>query len=332
MFGLVSGLYKTLNAEIKLSILVVGCDDAGKTALLERCKVTKFSSAKASRKKLSKNSKDNNSNSIINIKNTTNENNSTRRGSRRVKGFCPSPASYSPYYTVADDDSITEAIPKGTSSHLVVLAPTMEKAADAPDATKKTTNVILSKQTGEHQIDINIRPGAKMLPLHMITPTVGLNLAKKVDAFGCKCDFWDLGGQERMRGLWERYYADADAVVFVVDVTATESKLKDASGAFQQMRSDEQLNGVPILIFANKMDTFDDKKYFVSNVDDLIDILNIFSSSDQQHQYKDNGIIDLDDVDLIRLCSGSAKTGEGIHDAFEWLITTATEQSLKPPR
>lgn len=318
MFGLVSGLYKTLKVETKLSILVVGCDGAGKTALLERCKVTHFSKKKTNRKKDSKN---HNSYSV-GLKN-----NAMNNG--RQAYFCPSPASYSPYYTVADDDSITDAVPRGTTSHLVILESAKgskvqnNKTKDKPKANKETSGT-------DQRNDVDIREGAKMLPLHLITPTVGMNLAKKIDAFGCKCNFWDLSGQERMRLLWERYYADADAVVFVVDVTASEIKMKEACKAFQEMRSDKQLDGVPILIFANKMDVFDEQNY-VSKVNDLIEMLDIFSS-DQQSQYRDNGIIDLEDVNLISLFSGSAKTGEGVHDAFEWLITTATEQMMKLPR
>ena len=38
------------------------------------------------------------------------------------------------------------------------------------------------------------------------------------------------------------------------------------------------------------------------------------------------GIIGLDGFHLIRLYYGSAKTGAGVKDAFEWLITTAKSQ------
>lgn len=60
--------------------------------------------------------------------------------------------------------------------------------------------------------EYDVKAGAKMLPLHRIRPTIGMNLGK-VDICGAKCHVWDLGG--RLQDLWERYYHDCDAVIFV---------------------------------------------------------------------------------------------------------------------
>ena len=46
MFGLATGLYKTYFSPATLSVLIIGPDCAGKTALLERLKVTQFSTAR----------------------------------------------------------------------------------------------------------------------------------------------------------------------------------------------------------------------------------------------------------------------------------------------
>jgi hypothetical protein len=48
-----------------------------------------------------------------------------------------------------------------------------------------------------------------------------MNLGKNLDICGAKCNVWDLGG--RLEDLWERYYHDCDAVVFVWKVTTSES-------------------------------------------------------------------------------------------------------------
>ena len=53
--------------------------------------------------------------------------------------------------------------------------------------------------------------------------------------------------------------------------------------------------------------------------------------SDQQSQHRDNGIIDLEDVNLMSIFSGSENISKGVHDAFKWLITTATDQMMKLP-
>jgi hypothetical protein len=39
----------------------------------------------------------------------------------------------------------------------------------------------------------------------------------KIKYKGAQIIFWDLGGQSKMRTIWERYYNSANAVVFVVD-------------------------------------------------------------------------------------------------------------------
>jgi len=81
-------------------------------------------------------------------------------------------------------------------------------------ATTKTT--IPTKEQGgavtSMPAEYDVKAGAKMLPLHRIRPTIGMNLGK-VDICGAKCHVWDLGG--RLQDLWERYYHDCDAVIFV---------------------------------------------------------------------------------------------------------------------
>jgi GTPase SAR1 family protein len=36
----------------------------------------------------------------------------------------------------------------------------------------------------------------------------------------CRLVCWDLGGQVGLRSLWDKYFADADAAIFVVDTSA----------------------------------------------------------------------------------------------------------------
>jgi hypothetical protein len=52
MFGLASGLYHNYFIPPEVSILLIGLDDAGKTTLLERVKVTDFSSKQPSGKRI----------------------------------------------------------------------------------------------------------------------------------------------------------------------------------------------------------------------------------------------------------------------------------------
>ena len=47
-----------------------------------------------------------------------------------------------------------------------------------------------------------------------IMPTVGFNM-HKVDKGKVQIKVWDLGGQKKFRGMWERYCRNNDAIVYV---------------------------------------------------------------------------------------------------------------------
>ncbi|VVC95351.1 unnamed protein product [Leptidea sinapis] len=49
-----------------------------------------------------------------------------------------------------------------------------------------------------------------------ITTTVGLNIGK-IDVDGVRLNFWDLGGQQELQSLWDKYYAECHAVIYIVD-------------------------------------------------------------------------------------------------------------------
>ena len=46
-------------------------------------------------------------------------------------------------------------------------------------------------------------------------PTVGFNM-HKVDKGKVSIKVWDLGGQKKFRGMWERYCRKNDAIVYVI--------------------------------------------------------------------------------------------------------------------
>merc|ERR1711934_1186410 len=57
-------------------------------------------------------------------------------------------------------------------------------------------------------------------------PTVGFNM-RKFTKGKVQIKMWDLGGQPRFRGMWERYCANVSAIVYVVD--AADHKQMDTS-------------------------------------------------------------------------------------------------------
>jgi ADP-ribosylation factor related protein 1 len=54
-----------------------------------------------------------------------------------------------------------------------------------------------------------------------IQPTIGQNIGRITVGETVKLvlAFWDLGGQEGLRNIWEEYYRESDALIFVVDAT-----------------------------------------------------------------------------------------------------------------
>lgn len=92
----------------------------------------------------------------------------------------------------------------------------------------------------------------RSIPIDKIQPTAGLNIAK-LDMCGCRVMFWDLGGH--MHDLWDRYFADASAWIFVVDGGAP-ARFDEAKRAFETAAGTD----LPCLLVANKY--VDDAAFF----------------------------------------------------------------------
>ena len=90
------------------------------------------------------------------------------------------------------------------------------------------------------------------LPPGKIPPTIGMNIAK-IQLKGSRVIFWDLGGQKKMRNMWERYYAEANAIIFVVD-SADLVRLEEAKLSFDSVCDNDWLSDVPVITIANKQD------------------------------------------------------------------------------
>ena len=56
----------------------------------------------------------------------------------------------------------------------------------------------------------------KSVKLEKIPPTIGLNIAKIVKNNG-EFMFWDVGGQKSLRKIWTKYFAECNAVLFIID-------------------------------------------------------------------------------------------------------------------
>jgi len=357
MFGLVNGVYQNYFAPPKLSILIVGLDGSGKTALLERIKVTNIttqldvtsqlpptysngavvfgnsdlvassnnggatfnngrkavparlppplppSKAARGRKFVDKAA----SSSVQNIGGETtsrededeskiNEvarlfitsdvppppfdmsstqqssrpplppNNSKRKDTNdeNIRGSlimnmlrCPSPQKYKAAASEGEEDEYLDEQHDVAQSTAASSQSGNEEDAEEWDDEEYLKDYHIDYNENQ-QFDIK-NSKVKMFPLDKIRPTLGQNLAK-LDMCGCKCSLFDLSGAEKMRPLWDRYYRDADAIVYVVNCADTSlDNLEKSKSEFEQLCQNDVIQrhcraGLPILIFANQID------------------------------------------------------------------------------
>jgi len=120
-------------------------------------------------------------------------------------------------------------------------------------------------------------------------PTQGFNI-KSVIHGGFKLNVWDIGGQKTIRPYWRNYFDQTDALVYVID--CSDRRRMDETGVeLNSLLEEEQLSGVPLLIFANKQDLLN-----AMGPDEVTEALNLHSIRDRTFH--------------IQPCS--AKTGEGL--------------------
>ena len=71
--------------------------------------------------------------------------------------------------------------------------------------------------------------------------------------FITRLNFWDLGGQEELQALWDKYFAECHAIIYTVDSNDRE-RVEESKKSFDAMIGNENLKGVPLLVLANKQD------------------------------------------------------------------------------
>eukprot|EP00571_Detonula_confervacea_P009230 CAMPEP_0172321822 /NCGR_PEP_ID=MMETSP1058-20130122/44382_1 /TAXON_ID=83371 /ORGANISM="Detonula confervacea, Strain CCMP 353" /LENGTH=414 /DNA_ID=CAMNT_0013037421 /DNA_START=185 /DNA_END=1426 /DNA_ORIENTATION=+ len=182
-------------------------------------------------------------------KNTTSTPVPTKKNSFIELLRCPSPRKYSNSALGEEEEEYHDNNPA--------------KDALEPWSTDYLNDYYVNYQEGE-EFDVKQQRGGggkakKMLPLDRIRPTLGQNLAK-LDLSGCKCSLFDLSGAEKMRPLWDRYYRDTDAIVYVVNAAEGNfTNLLQSRREFEKMCQHDALQrrvrcGLPILVFANQLD------------------------------------------------------------------------------
>ncbi|XP_030895457.1 ADP-ribosylation factor-related protein 1 isoform X3 [Leptonychotes weddellii] len=108
------------------------------------------------------------------------------------------------------------------------------------------------------------------------------------------------------------YYAECHGVIYVIDST-DEERLSESKRAFEKMVTSEALDGVPILVLANKQD--------VETCLSIPDIKTAFSDCTSKIGRRDC---------LTQACS--ALTGKGVREGIEWMVKCVVRNVHRPPR
>ena len=92
------------------------------------------------------------------------------------------------------------------------------------------------------------------------TPTMGFNV-KTVTYKNVTFNVWDVGGQDNIRPLWRHYYTGTQGLIFVVDC-ADRDRIDEARQELHRIINDREMRDAIILIFANKQDLPEGKRFY----------------------------------------------------------------------
>jgi len=130
------------------------------------------------------------------------------------------------------------------------------------------------------------------------TPTVGFSV-EQVKLEKCKLTIVDLSGDKRYHKLWSCYYEEAQAIIFVIDAV-DKAALGEAKGCLMDVVSHEQLQKIPLLVFANKSDI----PTALSHNDVMLEM----DLKNSLHNKKS-----------WQICASSGLTGEGLQEGMKWV-------------
>ncbi|XP_058479246.1 ADP-ribosylation factor-like protein 6 isoform X2 [Solea solea] len=131
-----------------------------------------------------------------------------------------------------------------------------------------------------------------------IVPTIGFNIEK----FKCSSmsfTVFDMSGQSRYRNLWEHYYKEGHAIIFVID-SGDKLRMVVAKEELDTLLNHQDIRSrkMPVLLFANKMDLRDAMSSV--KVSQMLCLENI----------KDKP---------WHICASNAIKGEGLQEGLDWL-------------
>ncbi|BEI83274.1 hypothetical protein CcaverHIS002_0311420 [Cutaneotrichosporon cavernicola] len=131
-------------------------------------------------------------------------------------------------------------------------------------------------------------------------PTIGFNV-ETVSYKNINFQVWDLGGQSSIRPYWRCYYANTQAIIYVID-SADAARLPTSRSELLTMLAEEELKNVPVLVFANKQDMAG-----ALSPAEISDKLGL-AGQEKGREWSVRG--------------SCATKGEGLEEGLDWLVNT----------
>ena len=139
-----------------------------------------------------------------------------------------------------------------------------------------------------------------------VVPTVGFNV-EKFRAKSLQLTAFDMSGQGRYRNLWEHYYRDCHGIIFVID-SSDKLRMAVVRDEIDQLieHADVCNRRIPILFFANKMDSRD-----------AMSSTRCTTELELPHVLENKP---------WHICGSNAVTGEGLDEGITWLTDQMRDQ------
>ncbi|KAL0949911.1 hypothetical protein HGRIS_009939 [Hohenbuehelia grisea] len=135
-------------------------------------------------------------------------------------------------------------------------------------------------------------------------PTIGFNV-ETVEYKNIKFQVWDLGGQSSIRPYWRCYFPNTSAIIYVIDSSDVD-RLATSRSELLTMLSEEELKGVPLLVFCNKQDM--DNALKPEKISEELGL----AGGEKTRPWSVRG--------------SCALKGEGLEDGLDWLVNTLQNQ------
>jgi len=153
-----------------------------------------------------------------------------------------------------------------------------------------------------------------------IMPTQGFNI-KSVNKDGFKLNLWDIGGQRAIRSYWKNYYANTNAIVFVIDST-DKNRVEESGFELATMLHEKELMGVPVLILANKQDLVTSER-----PDQLSKLLRLTDITDRKWGLYGNRKRGDHEIDCLYLFRNFRKNWPRLSDCL-WMVNQYSEKTI----